>query len=172
MNTEATREDQLVAAMCHASVLLPLIGIAMPLGVWISQRERSPLLRFQALQSLAYQLITLAVYLLLYACQFIGSFSFFPLSIFTALLFPNSQSGPNYSGPPDAAAPLILVFFLLFMFVVMALSFLQCILGPLFVLTGLWAAGRILSGHSFRYPLLGRWIANRLDPPVLAVEGV
>ena len=59
MNRDAPQDDRLIAALCHASVLASFFGLFVPLSVWLSQRERSSLLRFQALQALVFQSIML-----------------------------------------------------------------------------------------------------------------
>ena len=144
------KDDQLVAGLCHASFLVPLLGAIMPFTVWLSQRERSPLLRFQALQALAYHLIAIAVYFLYYVLQMIIGFSSFPLM----LLAPESEQSLN----------IIVVLFLL---IIIILSFVQlfvfCIGGPLYIILGIVGAWRVLQGHDFRYPLLGGLIEKLLN---------
>jgi uncharacterized Tic20 family protein len=162
MNDVNEREDQLVAGLCHASVLIPLIGISVPLAIWFSQRERSPLLRFQALQALVYQLVGLLGGFLLYACQMLGGVGIFPFSIIMAGI---GEAVSPRMGSGQEIAPLfgivIILSFLLIGLISMVVMFSQCILGPLYVLLGLWAAGRVLAGRPFHYPILGRWLERR-----------
>jgi hypothetical protein len=34
---------------------------------------------------------------------------------------------------------------------------------PLFHILGQWAGLRVLRGHNYRYPLLGKWIEKRIS---------
>lgn len=161
-----SREDRYVAALCHASVLLPLFGTVLPIVIWLTQRARSPLLRFQALQAFAYQLIGLLAYLIIYLCQMIAVFSAF-LIVPVSFLFsgaPSTSPPVSSTGPEGVVAFLLIIVFFLSLVLMMGLNFVQCIGWPLFVVAGLWAAWRILGGRAFHYPMLGRWLAKRLDP--------
>jgi uncharacterized Tic20 family protein len=161
MNTQATREDQLAAAIAHAGILLPMFGAVIPLAIWLSQRERSPLLRFQALQALAYQLLGLLAYLILWGCQMLGFFGFFPLTIITGSLGSSAQT--SNPGVSSGFGAVLLIFFVLFFGLIALLGVLQCIGGPLFVILALFGSWRVLNDKPFQYPILGRWIYKRLE---------
>ncbi|MCX7977259.1 MAG: DUF4870 domain-containing protein, partial [Bellilinea sp.] len=68
-------DERWLAALAHAGILIPTLGFAVPLIVWITQREKSAFLRFQALQALTYQLLLAAVWVVLGALSgfFIGA---------------------------------------------------------------------------------------------------
>jgi uncharacterized Tic20 family protein len=153
------REDRLVAALCHASAMIPLMGAMVPLAIWLSQRERSPLLRFQAAQALAYQLCGLLAYFLLIACQFLSMFAMFPVPFLMEAIPPGGLSPGETS-----TRALIVIFFSLVFFggvlLIMAAYFLG---GPLFILVALVGSGRVLDGHDFHYPVLGKMITRWLE---------
>lgn len=155
MNRDAPQDDRLIAALCHASVLASIFGLFVPLSVWLSQRERSPLLRFQALQALVYNLAGLFVLFLFYACWIGNIFSIFPLSLLGTLI--SNLSDSNGSG----------VLILLFMLLPFGVAFLMMgaawIGGPLYIIYSLYGAVRVLNGHNFHYLLVGRWVARRLE---------
>lgn len=152
------REDRLVAALCHASALMPFMGMVVPLAIWLSQRQRSPSLRFHALQALAYQGFGVLMYFLLAACQFLVMFAMFPLS----LLFSNLPA-TRFALGSDSPQALILIFFLLLLFGVLLLSSGGYFLGgPLFILIALIGGWRVLDAHDFRYPVLGKMIEQWL----------
>ncbi|MDH5507460.1 MAG: DUF4870 domain-containing protein [Anaerolineae bacterium] len=149
------RDDQLVAAVCHASVLVPLMGVIVPIAVWLSQRERSMLLRFQALQALTYQMLGILAYFIMMGCYMAGMFSMFPMMAFAD---PLSLS----SGPPEISGPLIVFPILLTIVMVLFFAFI-CLGGPIYIITGLIAAWNVLKGREFLYPLIGKRIAVFLE---------
>lgn len=163
MNNEITREDRLAAAIAHAAILIPFFGAVIPLAIWLSQRERSSLLRFQALQALAYQLIGLLAYLIIWSCQMAGSFGIFPLTLITSSLGSATQNG-NIQVSPGIGIVLLLGF-LVFLGLILLLAVFQCIGGPLFVILALIGSWRVLNDKPFQYPLIGKWISRRLDAP-------
>jgi uncharacterized Tic20 family protein len=163
MNNAVTREDQLAAAIAHAAILIPCFGAVIPLAIWLSQRERSPLLRFQALQALAYQLIGLLAYFITGACYFAGTFGIFPLTLITGSLGSAAQNGNTQVSP--GLGVILLLGFLVFFGSILLLIGIQCIGGPVFVILALVGSWRVLNDKPFQYPLIGKWISRRLDAP-------
>ena len=49
-------EDRVVAAVSHSTLVVAFFGLLTPIGVWITQQERSTFLGFQALQAAKYHL--------------------------------------------------------------------------------------------------------------------
>jgi uncharacterized Tic20 family protein len=148
MTEEGTisQDERMLAALAHGSILLGIPtngigGIGAALLIWLTQRDRSPYVAFQALQALVYQTVITLASLVLFGCW--GVF-------WVLLLIPSAAMGaPNYGGPPVG-------FWVGF-------GLLACPLGLLAVLTlyGLWGAVRSFSGHDFRYFLIGDWLARR-----------
>jgi len=145
------REDRWVASLGHASVTIQLWGLFVPMLAWITQRDRSRMLHFQALQALVYQGLGLLTYFSAMALYMV-SFSL----MFSSLLF---TAGPGNSGEPSGIV--MLLFFGVMMFMVLVFM----VGGPIYLLLGLWAAVRVVRGHDFHYPLLGRLIASRIEKP-------
>jgi len=52
-----SQNDKIMAALAHISALLPLMGIIAPIVIWVTQKDKSEYVAFQALQAVAYQLL-------------------------------------------------------------------------------------------------------------------
>lgn len=137
-------EDRWVAAMGHVSVIIYLWGILAPLTAWIMQGKRSLFLKFQSAQTVAYQVFVNGVYV---ASGVIPFFGVLMLFVLTGL-----ESGPGQPTTPSQMIGLTVfgVSMLVFMLFILAI--------PLFHIYGQWAGYRVLKGHDFRYPLVGKWV--------------
>ena len=143
----AIQDERVMAAIAHVTVIFSAVGLIGPLIIWGTQKEKSPVVAFQALQAAAYQFLLLLGGLLagaLYMCSFLS----FPV---TALL----------SVPFDERAALCFPF----------LGF-SCTFGVLFLLMlawlayvgyGLFAAVSVLQGNDFRYVFLGPRLERYLE---------
>ena len=147
------QEDNWVAGICHAMAILQMWGLVTPLIVWFTQKERSAHLRFQAMQASIYQLIALLVYMLgmaTYMAFFFGMFITF---------FLGGAMGSSNELPGPAA------FMMVAFFVVMIVFWLiYSIAMPIYYLLAGCAGFRVIRGHHFRYPILGRMIEQRMGP--------
>lgn len=147
--TPPTQDDRIMAALAHATALLPFMGIVAPILIWTTQKDKSPFVSFQALQALVYQLTMLLAWFLgmfCYMCSFFGSF----LGIAAA---PAAE---------ESADPLSLLLFLIptfFPFIIFGLIFLG---GIAFITYGLVAAVMILQGRDFRYVIIGQRLERYL----------
>ncbi len=166
-----SREDRLVAALSHAGMLMPLVGLAVPITVLISQWKRSPYLKFQAMQALVFQIIGVIVPLIFQVC-YVGLYF---AMIASAFIIPLLAGATPFGSPVtvETDMPVITQFvimvgsFLLLMLVFMTLGVLQLISIPLFALLALWAAGLTLTRRPCRYPLLGHLIARWMGPDIV-----
>ncbi|GAP08893.1 uncharacterized protein conserved in bacteria [Bellilinea caldifistulae] len=145
-------DERWLAALAHASILIPTLGFAVPLIVWITQREKSVNLRFQALQALTYQLLLAAVWVVLGALSglFMGALGL--------------VSGA-FALAAQTETPLMLVTGGQFL----VIGGLLCLMG-LGALLGVIGGIACLSGSHFRYPLLGRRMESLLLRHVPAEE--
>jgi uncharacterized protein len=64
-------DDNLMAALAHAGVLITVI---VALVIWLTQKEKSKYVEFQAKQALVYQLVVGVVLLVLWVISFILMF--------------------------------------------------------------------------------------------------
>lgn len=53
-----THRDRIIAASGHAAIMLPLLGIVVPLVIWTIRGRESPIVAFQARQAAIYQFIS------------------------------------------------------------------------------------------------------------------
>lgn len=136
------REARWMAGLTYGGVLINLYGWLLPLIVWLTQKDRSPLLRFHALQSLIFQGIG---NLLLFLASLLLVLTAFPLVFVAALV--ESTAAP--------LTPVLLIPYGLLVLGVVAFSF-------IYVILGLWAGLRLVQGHEVTLPGLGRWLRQRL----------
>jgi uncharacterized Tic20 family protein len=69
--TKAVPDDNLMAALAHAGVLITVI---VALAIWLTQKEKSKYVEFQAKQALVYQIVVGVVLLVLSVISFILMF--------------------------------------------------------------------------------------------------
>jgi uncharacterized Tic20 family protein len=147
-----TQEDSWVAGICHATAILQLWGVVTPLIVWFSQKERSTRLRFQSMQAFLYQLIALAAYILgmvIYMVFFMGMF-------ITMIVGRPMAGGNEMQGLPAFMMSAFLIVMIVFVLVV-------TIAMPIYYLLAGVAGYRVIRGHQFRYPILGKIIEKRIE---------
>jgi len=143
------QDERVMAALAHATGLIPMMGLVAALAVWATQRKTSRFVRFQALQASVYQFLLLAALIVGYSCCL-------PALLMTAMPVATSSAVLMEQGEQAVMA----IFFSF-----PALAFGSIMLGWLVsaVYAGIGAV-QTFQGHSFRYVLLGRWLENRLAP--------
>jgi uncharacterized protein len=52
MDIEVSKEERLMALLSHLSIFIPNIGILAPLIIWVTNKEKSNFVRFNALQAI------------------------------------------------------------------------------------------------------------------------
>ncbi len=144
------KEDQVAAAVCHSTAVVAFWGLLTPLAVWITQGERSAFLRFQGLQALLYQVIGLLGYFAFLVLDFAFVFGTVGLTLFAAGSGSSSSSIPVWM---SAASLIFLPIVCVFVLGSMAYQVLAFV-----------AAVRVLRGHDFHYPILGKLLAAKLGP--------
>lgn len=142
-------EERWVASMGHFSVIITLWGLLAPLTTWILQGRHSAFLKFQSVQTIAFQ----AFVTLLYGLA--GVFYVIGLVVVFAML--GLEGNPNL-GSSAGMVGLILFLATLLIAALIMLSV------PFFHILGQYAGYRLLKGENYRYPLLGqlveRWIVK------------
>jgi uncharacterized Tic20 family protein len=143
-NVEAltpTQDERVMAALAHISALLPMMGVIAPIVIWVTQKEKSQYVAFQALQALAYQLTMIMAWFVGMGCymlSFFGTFITIPFS---------SSSGNSHSVSP--------LFGLTFIIPFLVFGAIFCG-GFLFVIYGVIGAIMAFQGKPFRYFVLGK----------------
>jgi uncharacterized Tic20 family protein len=135
-----TQDERVLAALAHASALLPFMGIVGPIVIWVIQREKSAYVAFQALQALALQIVGLLLGFAAGGCYMLAFFGVF----LATPLVTGDQPGGTAPGGAFALA-----------FCILGLSFLVQALLVLYALVG---AVMTLQGRPFRYIVVGDWL--------------
>jgi uncharacterized Tic20 family protein len=145
----ATQDERVMAALAHAGVVWPTVGLVAPLVIWATQREKSPFVRFQAVQAAAYQFI-LVVGSLVGSVFYLCSFLAFPLGFgFTAPFAEGLFQGL-----------LCIPFFSLLLG--LGIMFLLGLLWLAYIGYGIFGAVVVFQGKDFRYVILGPWLERYL----------
>ena len=139
-------EDRWVTAMGHFSVIIMLWGMLVPLVAWILQGKRSLFLRFQTIQTLAFQI---GLTLLFFAGIFLYVVGAIVLLGTVGL---SGDAGINSSGMVGLG--IFFIFMLIFFVIVLTV--------PLFHIMGQWAGYRVLKGDDYHYPVVGKLVEKRL----------
>jgi uncharacterized Tic20 family protein len=135
-------EERVVCAILHASSPLGFLALAASGTVWATQRSRSRFLALQSLQALMFQLLA-----------FLGSFiTYWPLALAIGIAVFSDWIAPTDAAEPALTTAMLIIGVLGFAIAV----FFQAV----FPWWGMWAAFRILRGHNFRYPVLGRIVVG------------
>jgi len=146
-NPTPNQNDKILAALSHISVLLPLIGLVVPIIIWATQKEKSRYVSVQALQAVAYQLIMIFAYFIAMGCYMLSFFS-------TFLTLPFAGENPD-----PTAAPFFMVGFII-PFLIFGVIFIG---GGMFILYGIIGAVFTIQGKDFRYLVIGNRVANFLE---------
>lgn len=141
-----TQDERVMAALSHISTLLPMVGVIAPIVIWITQKDKSKYVAFQALQALAYQLTMILAWFIGMGCYM---FSFFG-TFFTIPFSDSSQS----------ASPLFALGFII-PFLVFGAIFIG---GFFFIIYGIVGAVMAFQGKPFRYIIIGNRIERFMQP--------
>jgi len=145
-----TQEDKLFAAIAHAMILFPILGLPVPIVIWASKRGKSEFVEYQSLQALVYQICIMILWLLFGACNTI-SFFFFPLTMVFGAAGIDAQN-------PNPSPFLMLLMFIPFL--AMGIMMLGWLLVTLYGLAGAFIT---LQGRNFRYIIIGKRVENFID---------
>ncbi len=139
--TLSTQNDRIMAALAHTTAILPMMGVVAPIVIWVTQKDKSEYVGFQALQAIAYQLTMVLAW-------FVGMAFYFASFVATFISIPFGGSSNSFP-----------VFFFV-PFVVMALMMLGMLA---FVVYGLIAAVMVLQGREFQYVVIGSLLKRYLQ---------
>ena len=131
-----TSDERMMAALAH------FFGAIGALIIWVVQKEKSRFVRFQAVQSLAFDFAVMLLMIVLFVCLFGVMFA----GIFGTLFVTFNSSTPSENLSPLLAFPFLfptLTFTCIFPFS----------LG--IMIARVVATVSVLNGNDFHYPLLG-----------------
>jgi uncharacterized Tic20 family protein len=144
------RQERVTAAACHLGAYLNLYGMALPLIAWLSEKNRSAVLRFQGLQALLYQAIGL-IAAVLYSLSMFALQIIFIVTLTFGIRFTSTNQNNNV---------LILLLILIPAVIMVLLTGLWVVVAPFYQTFPLLAAWQVSHSKDYRYPLLGKLIAN------------
>lgn len=145
----STSDERVMAGLSHISAMLPFMGVLAPILIWITQKDKSRYVAFQALQAMAYQLLMIGAWFVGMGCYMLSFFGTF----LTIPFAPSEEAA-------EAASPLFMLSFMI-PFLVFGAIFLG---GFFFILYGIIGAVNAFQGRDFRYWLIGRWVERFMNP--------
>ncbi|MBI5877532.1 MAG: DUF4870 domain-containing protein [Chloroflexi bacterium] len=140
---EPSQDDRIMAALAHATALVPMMGLIVPIVIWATQKDRSPYLRFQAIQATAYQIAIVVLSFAGMFCYFCSFFGTFALTMGGVALF--GDKGGEL--PPVVGFGMLAPFIVLLIYIGSQVAM---------VAYGILGGVLTLTGHDFRYVWLGR----------------
>ena len=144
-----TQDERLMAALAHASTLLPMMGVIAPIIIWVTQKEKSKYVAFQSLQALAFQLTMMLAWFVGMGCYMMSFFGMF-------LLIPFSSSSSNTRNLDPVSGMGFLLPFLVMAFISIGALF--------FIGYGIVGAVNTFQGKPFRYVIIGKKGEDFLQP--------
>ncbi len=104
-----SQNDRIMAALAHVSALLPFWGVIAPIVIWVTQKDKSRFVAFQALQALAYQISMILAGFVGMACYMCSFFVMFvPLMMASSSEQSSAPPGPLFvkeAGEPGGHQP-------------------------------------------------------------------
>ncbi len=140
-------EDRWIAAMGHFSVIIALWGLLAPITAWIVQGKQNPFLKFQSMQTIAYQVFVNVLYLVAGILYLVGLIAIFSMT--------GLEGSPNLNSPTGMLG--LIIFGLSSLF-----ASLIILIVPLFHILGQWAGYRVLKGDDYKYPIIGKLAKRRI----------
>ena len=139
MNEKINSNNKLMSMLSHLSILIPNIGVIAPLVIWITQKDKSKFIRFNAIQAIFFQLVFFALVM---------------LSIFVGFIL-MFVSLPSLTANPDTAPGVLF-------WVSMGIMNLYFPLWLFFSIYAIVAAVKSFKGKIFRYLIIGKIIEKRV----------
>jgi uncharacterized Tic20 family protein len=139
MNKKINSEERLMSLLSHLSIIIPNIGVIAPIIIWVTQKDKSKFVRFNAIQAVFFQLL---FFVLLILSIFIGL-----ILMFISL--------PVITRNPDAAPGVLF-------WVSMGVMNLYFPLWIIFAIYAAVAGAKSFKGRIFRYLIIGRIIEKRV----------
>ena len=139
MADNISKEERIMALLSHVSIFIPNIGILAPIIIWVTNKEKSAFVRFNALQAIFFQLI---FFVLMMLSMFVG-----------VILMLVSIPWFDLSSNPEPGTLFFLSMVFMFMFF------------PLWIIFGIYAAiasVKSYKGKMFKYAIIGHIIQRKV----------
>ena len=134
-----TIEEKIMSLLSHISILIPNIGVAVPVIIWITQKDKSKFTRFNALQAIFFQIVFMALIM---------------LSVFIGIIIMFISLPVLISNPDDTPGILF--------WVSMGIMNLYFPLWLIFSIYAIVASVKSFKGKIFNYAVIGRIIEKKV----------
>ena len=145
------QDDRVVAALSHATILLPFWGTIGAIVIWATQKDKSRYVAFQSLQAVVYHFVLVVAGILAGVCYMCSAFAL-PLTMVAA----------GTAGNPSADVGPAFFLMMAVPFGILGASMLGWLAAVVYGLAGSVAA---LQGKDFRYAVIGRRLEAYLAHP-------
>jgi len=132
-------DEKLMSMLSHLSIIIPNIGVIAPIVIWITQKDKSKFVRFNAIQAILFQLI---FFILIMVSIFVGI-----ILMFISIPFLEADPG----GAPGAL-----------FWVSMGIMNLYFPLWLFFSIYAIVGGIKSFKGKAFKYLIIGRLIEKRI----------
>lgn len=135
-------DERMLAALAH------LFGIVVALIVWVTQKDKSPFVKFQAIQAIGFDLVWMVIGMLASFCYVGVMFAGMFLMIF------------GTASAPESFDPALVVLPAMFPLAIF------CLIMPIGLLNlglRLFAAISVFQGKDYRYPFIGKQVEKFLQ---------
>jgi uncharacterized Tic20 family protein len=139
MNKKISSDEKLMSLLSHLSIIIPNIGVIAPVIIWVTQKDKSKFVRFNAIQAIFFQLL---FFVLVILSVFIGVI----LMLVSTFILTKT---------PDAAPGTLF-------WVSMGIVYLFFPLYIIFMIYAVVAGVKSFKGKIFRYLIIGRIIERRV----------
>jgi hypothetical protein len=147
------QDERIMAGLSHVSIFIPLMGFVAPILIWITQKDKSDFVAFQALQALAYQLALIIFWILGMGCYMASFFITFAATMGLTFTIPVFEEAGFFFA----------LFSMLVTFVPFIIFGLVAFVGLAFVIYAIVGAVMVFQGRDFRYAILGSWLERYLE---------
>jgi uncharacterized Tic20 family protein len=134
-----SQNEHIMAALSHATALIPMMGVIAPIIIWVTQKDKSEYVSFQSLQAIIYQFLMIITYFIGIGCYFLS------MPVMFIFMFLGMENFPEVGA-----------IFPVFIMIVIFGG------GGIFILYGLIATVMTFLGKDFRYILIGKWLERYL----------
>jgi uncharacterized Tic20 family protein len=139
MDGKISSDEKLMSLLSHLSIIIPNIGVIAPIIIWVTQKDKSKFVRFNAIQSIFFQLFFFILVI---------------LSVFTGVILMLVSTFILTKNPNAAPGTLF--------WVSMGIVYLYFPLYIIFVIYAVAAGVKSFKGRIFRYLIIGRIIERRV----------
>jgi uncharacterized Tic20 family protein len=153
------REEMLISAVSHGSILIPVIGLIVPVLLYLMNKHLFTLNnRYQVLQALVFQAFGQAANVVILTMQI---FITIGMVILVLLIESSIQAG---------SSEILILTIGLLAILFMVITIISLLLFPLLATFGIVASVQVLRGRQYQYPILGKWLFHMMNKREISRE--